>query len=230
MRGPGAETKPSRSAASSGGRGGSRFGRSRKARLLYVGLVDVWSGFVVLTLLLMVAMRLGGASLNVVQTASMTPSLPVDTLTMTRPVDTDAIEVDDVIVFTNRNDEQVMHRVTEILDHAGVRRFRTKGDANRTTDSQLVHEKHVTGGLVGSIRNVGAFARSMQSPIGFLYLALFLSPLLAWAARGHPQSRVLGPESSLGRLDVKPDGERPLVIDAGGGVLCPSWLDTALCH
>lgn len=185
-------------------------------------VIGIWGVLAVTALLVMVGMRLAGVQFNVVQTASMTPALPIDSLTMTRPVEAATIAVDDVIMFANREGELVMHRVTEIIEHNGVRRFRTKGDANRTTDTQLVHENSVTGGLVGSVPNVGSFARSVQSPIGFVYLAVFLAPLLAWAWRGRLDSG-----SCDAIVEVPPAQRRPeraMVMSPSGGVLCPSWL------
>jgi len=175
--------------------------------------VGIWSAAAVALLLAMAGMRLAGVQFNVVQTASMTPTLPIDTLTMTRPVDVATIAVDDVIMFANRDGDLVMHRVTETLDHAGVRRFRTKGDANRTADSQLVHQKNVSGLLVGAVPSAGAFARSAQSPIGVVYFAVFLAPLLAWAWRGWPTAVTEeAPKQTL------------MVLAPGGAALCPSWL------
>ena len=181
-----------------------------RARRVLSAIMGVWGGLALLVLIVMIGMRLSGAQFNVVQTASMTPTLPIDTLTVTRPVDPGTITVDDVIMFSNRDGELVMHRVTEVLDHAGVRRFRTKGDANRTADTQLVHEKNVTGLLSAAVPNVGAFARSVQSPVGFVYLALFMAPLLAWAWGGRP-----------------PSTRQPLamVVTPSGAVVCPSWLE-----
>ena len=79
-----------------------------------------------------------------------------------------------------------------------------------TADTQLVHEKNVTGLLSAAVPNVGAFARSVQSPVGFVYLALFMAPLLAWAWGGRPSST-----------------RQPLamVVTPSGAVLCPSWLE-----
>lgn len=200
---------------------GTVWGKALVQRVLWA-VIGIWGALVVISLLLMVGMRLAGVQFNVVQTASMTPALPIDTLTMTRPVDPASIAVDDVIMFANREGELVMHRVTEIIEHNGVRRFRTKGDANRTTDTQLVHEKSVTGGLVGSAPNVGSFARSVQSPIGFVYLAGFMAPLLAWAWRGRPDSGP-GDEIVVAR-PAQRRSERAMVMSPSGGVLCPSWL------
>ena len=80
-----------------------------RARRALSAIMGVWGALCLLVLVGMVGMRLSGAQFNVVQTASMTPTLSIDTLTVTRPVAPDTIAVDDVIMFSNRDGELVMH-------------------------------------------------------------------------------------------------------------------------
>lgn len=177
-------------------------------------VTGLWRTAAVTLLLAMIVMRLAGVQLSVVQTASMSPTVPIDSLTMTRPVAATAIAVGDAIMFTDQAGAPVMHRVTEVLDHGGIRRFRTKGDANRTADRLLVHEKQVTGVLVGAVPRVGALARGHQSPLGGVALAAVFVPLFMWALRG--RTPAVGGHAAARRS--------LMVLAPDGGVLCPSWL------
>lgn len=174
---------------------------------------------VVLAIACLFGVRLAGMQLNVVQTASMSPSLPANTVTLVRPVDPQAVAVGDVITFIDASDRPVMHRVVEIIDHAGIRRFRTKGDANRQADRELVHEKRLTGGLFVAAPHVGAALQLTQTRWGVVYLVGLQIPLLAWAwsgsnARRSPRSPSIPPLEALWMV--------PCVTTSTH--LCPAWL------
>jgi len=167
-------------------------------------VATTWASVVALLALTLVGLQISGIRFNAVATESMTPTLPVDSLALTRQADTQRLQVGDVITFLNNRDQLVMHRVVEIVDHTGVRRFRTQGDANRTPDVQLVHERNVVGELLGSVPQLGALARTTQSVEGVFYFGLMLAPVVALAWRG--KSRPAPPST----------------VAAGG--LVPAWL------
>ncbi|MBR2710005.1 hypothetical protein IKE72_02920, partial [Candidatus Saccharibacteria bacterium] len=61
-----------------------------------------------------------------------------------------------------------------------VWRFKTKGDANKTADAQLVHYKNVLGTPIVTIPFIGFVAHNLQQPPG-IYIALVVGTLLlAW--------------------------------------------------
>lgn len=188
-------------------------------------VIGLTASLSVLALLLLGGVRASGAEINTISTASMTPTLPVNTLTFSTPVNPAVVFEGDIILFTDSRDRTVMHRVVEIIDHNGVRRFRTKGDSNQTPDRQLVHEQQVVGRMVGAIPRVGVLVEAAGTRLGVLYLGLFQMPiaLRVWlgsasrpSASGAARGARPGARRSLPRLLTRRE-ERRLA-------LAPLWL------
>lgn len=132
----------------------------------------------------LVGMRLAGFKTFTVMSGSMEPDLPVGSMVYVRPVDYKSLKVGDVISYV-ANDEKtvVTHRIVDIevdKEDSGVWRFKTKGDANTTSDGNLVHYKNVLGTPVFIIPQIGYFAHNIQRPPG-IYITLVVGTLLlAW--------------------------------------------------
>lgn len=88
-----------------------------------------------------------------VMTGSMEPTLQVDANVIVKAVDTDTLQVGDIITFVSR-DTQIYgsantHRIVEITqDENGETCFVTKGDANTIVDNLLVYPEDVYGKVV----------------------------------------------------------------------------------
>jgi signal peptidase len=115
---------------------------------------------------------------------SMEPGYPVGAMIYVKPTDYKDLKVGDVISFVANNDKTVVtHRIADIqIDESDpdVWRFKTKGDANKTADAQLVHYKNVLGTPIVTIPFIGFVAHNLQQPPG-IYIALVVGTLLlAW--------------------------------------------------
>ncbi len=137
---------------------------------------------ILLFAVLLITLRLFGFQMFTVTSGSMEPHYPVGSLIYTTPVDVSNIKEGDVITFMNNEKTVVTHRVTEILteiDNNGitVTRFRTKGDANNSADSKLVHEKNIIGAPIVTIPLFGYVSFYLQRPPG-LYFALIVGTFL----------------------------------------------------
>lgn len=149
----------------------------RRLGVLMVGMVAVCA-------VVLVGLRLAGFRTFTVMSGSMEPNYPVGAMLYVRPVDYQDLKVGDVISFV-ANDEKtvVTHRIAGIeidQNDASVWRFKTKGDANTTEDSGLVHYKNVLGTPIITIPLIGYFAHNIQQPPG-IYIALVAGTLLlAW--------------------------------------------------
>ena len=157
-------------------RSGRKIWRSRIATLA-VGVVAVLA-------VVLVGLRLAGFRTFTVMSGSMVPEYPVGALIYVRPVNYYDLQVGDVISYV-ANDEKtiVTHRITEIevdKNDASVWRFRTKGDANESADTSLVHYKNVLGTPMITIPYIGYVAHNIQQPPG-IYITLVVGTLLlAW--------------------------------------------------
>ena len=106
------------------------------------------------------------SSLAIVRSSSMEPALPAGSLAMVGPVDTDSIEVGDVIAFNPPWDPgiTVTHRVVEVRSDG----FVTKGDASEDPDPFVIPAADVIGRpswhipYIGyALSHIGSFARSI---------------------------------------------------------------------
>lgn len=113
-------------------------------------VLDFLSTFIVALIVLIAAIlvigQLAGFHLFSVESGSMTPTYPVNSLVIVREVDPQTIEVGDVITFVANEDGMlVTHRVISV--DTSDKTFRTRGDANNVDDAEPV----LWGNTVGKV-------------------------------------------------------------------------------
>lgn len=104
-----------------------------------------------------------GYSTAVVASGSMEPALSVDDLILNHTED--SYEEGDIITFQN-GDSLTTHRIVEVTDEGYV----TQGDANNTTDLDVVPFKAVIGRVVWAIPYVGSVLAFLKTPLGMVIL------------------------------------------------------------
>lgn len=98
--------------------------------------------------------QLAGLHLYSVESGSMTPEYPVDSLIIVREVEPESIQLGDVITFVANADGMVVtHRV--VSKDPVERTFTTKGDANDVNDAVPVLWKNTVGKVVFGIPLLG---------------------------------------------------------------------------
>lgn len=153
---------------------------------------------VVTVILLVVTGFLGTAWLrhwtfHTVQSASMAPAIPKDSVAAVTPANGRDIHVGDVIAFTftEQPEVTVVHRVVERIDQGGAVFFRTRGDANAEADLRLIPAAAVEGKVTFDLRRAGVVARRLHPPWTWLILVGGpLTLLLAGELRRVRRSRV----------------------------------------
>ncbi|MCP5024802.1 MAG: signal peptidase I [Actinomycetia bacterium] len=130
-------------------------------------------------------LRLQGWHLDVVATASMSPTIPRGSLALTSGVEPLEISVGDVVVYRGQGEARIMHRVIEVIEHDGVLRFRTQGDLNEDPDPGLVHQDDVEQGLRWSKPELGRVLSDLEPVRLILWFVVLPFPLLlvAWRPR-----------------------------------------------
>jgi signal peptidase len=131
--------------------------------VVYLVLVPVVALFVTSWLL--------GWRLQVVESGSMQPGIPVGSLIVATPVDPGTVRQGSVIVFDSpETKRQVTHRVTRVLEQEGGLYFETKGDANERADRAPVPASAVRGQLKWHVPLLGRGLRLVAWPTGFVVL------------------------------------------------------------
>lgn len=145
-------------------------------------VLDFLSTFIVTLIVLIAAIlvigQLAGFHLFSVESGSMTPTYPVNSLVIVREVDPQMIEVGDVITFVANDDGMlVTHRVISV--DPSDKTFRTRGDANNVDDAEPVLWGNTVGKVMFGIPLLGRPFSIMTAPenrkimisiIGFLLL------------------------------------------------------------
>lgn len=120
---------------------------------------------------LIVGMRLFGLQGYMVLSGSMEPKYPTGSVIYVKKADTATLKVDDVITFRIGGGTVVTHRITEVIEGNGIRRFRTKGDANEIADGSPVSADNVIGTPVFAVPYLGYALTYIQKPPG-IYTAM----------------------------------------------------------
>ncbi|MCP3935725.1 MAG: signal peptidase I [Actinomycetia bacterium] len=151
------------------------------ARQFASALAWVWTAFIVALLVVVVVAKAGGWQFDAVRTASMTPTVPRDSLAVITGVDVADVATGDIVTFKTNSGAVVMHRVVEVIEHNGVLRFRTQGDFNDDPDPGLTHGDAIEGQMRWAVPRLGAVALSLRAPWGLIWLVAVPAPLLMFA-------------------------------------------------
>jgi len=108
-------------------------------------------------------------SIFVVETGSMEPELsPGDMIFVKR---TELFTVDDIITYEISPNTFVTHRIIDIVNQEGSQKYETKGDANNTSDDQLVTSDQIVGKLQFSLPRIGKFFHLLKRPFSLFILS-----------------------------------------------------------
>lgn len=109
-----------------------------------------------------VGLKLFGFNMLNVETGSMEPVLPVNTLVFVQSAEPETIKEGDVITFViNEKGTLATHRVINI--NSGKRIFVTKGDANNTDDGSISWD-NVVGVMRFKIPKIGGVFQIITAP------------------------------------------------------------------
>lgn len=106
----------------------------------------------------------------VVLTGSMTPTLPVGSISFT--IESNTYYPNDVIAF-RQGDVVVTHRITNWYNQKNELLYETKGDANNAPDQTLVPAKNIIGKNIFQIPYIGNILFYIKTLPGFITLVIF---------------------------------------------------------
>lgn len=164
----------------------------------WVGQVFTWLVILGVGATLAVALlipRLAGATPYVIETGSMTPTMPPGTLVVVKSADPSAIGPGDVITFqiSSGDPTVVTHRVIQQgVDATGQPRWRTQGDANDSPDQKWVLPVQVKGERWYSIPYLGyatSFVTGQQREVLSIVVVLGLITYAGAMFRGALKDR-----------------------------------------
>nr|WP_276008607.1 signal peptidase I [Aequitasia blattaphilus] len=113
--------------------------------------------------------RLGGKSMSVVLTNSMSPEIEAGSLIfLTEKPGAEIVEGD--IINYETGGIRLTHRVVEVYESDNSRYYITQGDANQDKDVKPVQDTQIKGVVTASVPNLGRIAIMMKQPSFILSL------------------------------------------------------------
>lgn len=124
-----------------------------------------------------VAIKLLGWNMYTVESASMTPKLPVNSVVVVQKIEPEQIKEGDIITYIlNENNVLVTHRVVAVDSQNQT--FTTKGDANNSNDSTPVRWGNVVGKATFCIPGLGTPVKFLTNPSNRPYVIAVIAVLL----------------------------------------------------
>ncbi len=106
-----------------------------------------------------------------VQTDSMSPTFNAGDLIIIKKTDPSALKVGDIVTFHTIIENQYAlntHRIDEIEESDGIRRYVTKGDNNPGSDADIITNGDIVGKYVFRIPKLGRVMDFLSGSAGFL--------------------------------------------------------------
>ncbi|HMM81781.1 MAG TPA: signal peptidase I [Terrimesophilobacter sp.] len=154
-------TSKSTGARHASARSEARTEKKPKGLLHYLG-VGVSAGLLALVLLIgamaIVVPAITGSTPMTILSGSMTPTYPIGTLIIVKPVDPDTLAIGDTITYQIESGKPavVTHRIIVTTARSdGTRTFTTQGDANNAPDAKQVFAAQIRGKVWYSIPYLG---------------------------------------------------------------------------
>ena len=109
----------------------------------------------------------------VIVTKSMEPTIMTGDAIFVKQVSEDDVKVGDIISFKD-GDSVNTHRIIEIVENNGVKRYKTKGDNNKREDRNLVKYFQIEGKYEFRIKGFGKFIEILKNKITLVILLIIL--------------------------------------------------------
>ncbi len=106
----------------------------------------------------------------VIVSGSMEPTIRKQDAIFVKEVPEEEIQVNDIISFTTQEETNVTHRIVEIIEENGIKKYRTKGDNNRTEDKEKITYNQIEGKYQFKINQFGIVTQILKSKITLIIL------------------------------------------------------------
>lgn len=117
------------------------------------------------------AVSVFGYKVFVIVSGSMEPTFDVGDLIITK--ETDNIQKNDIITFKEEN-QSVTHRVIEIINDNGIKKYKTKGDNNDSQDDALVNVEQIEGVYKLKINKIGKLLLHFRNPVLIIIILIII--------------------------------------------------------
>ena len=114
--------------------------------------------------------------LYVVDSGSMSPTIPMDSMIIVKESEPHEIDKDDVITYYGHDkSSRITHRVVDVVNNGEF--FTTRGDANEVDDPMPLEGKKLIGKVTLTIPFIGKVFRFLNTQIG---MGILISLTILW--------------------------------------------------
>lgn len=110
-----------------------------------------------------------GTKTFVIISGSMEPTIHVKDVIVVKETDETDIEVGDIISF-KQEEEVITHRIVDILEENGIKKYTTKGDNNNLADKEKITYDDIEGKFQFKIENFGVLIGILQNKVTLVLL------------------------------------------------------------
>ena len=148
-----------------------------KNRLIAIGIAV--AVLIPLITFVIIPVASGSTRFLIVLSGSMSPAMESGDIAVVTQIDPSELNVGDIVAYkgTDNPDKIISHRVIEVINN-GELSFRTKGDANDSSDFSLVGSSDVVGKVTLVVPKVGYIFNFAKTPSGFAILVVAPAVLL----------------------------------------------------
>ena len=109
----------------------------------------------------------------VIVSGSMEPTIKKQDAILVKEVPQDEIRSNDIVAFT-QGKNKVTHRIIEIIEENGSKKYKTKGDNNYTEDKEKITYEQIEGKYQFKINQFRVMTEIMNSRITLIILVFIL--------------------------------------------------------
>lgn len=111
----------------------------------------------------------GGYQVRIVESGSMSPTIPLGSAIFLSPSDT--YTIGDIVTFQRADEEEVTtHRIVGVENEAGDLQYTMQGDANNVPDMRPVEQRELVGKVWLHVPYLGFLLDFIRQPLGFVLL------------------------------------------------------------
>ena len=131
---------------------------------------------VIIIVLILITISSNGIFINgyksfLIQSGSMEPSIMTGDVVIVH--ESPSYMPGDVVTFQSKEERTVTHRIAAVMDSEGATQFKTKGDANRSSDEEIVSIDNILGKVIFIVPKIGFLVAFTKTPPGFIALIIF---------------------------------------------------------
>ena len=122
----------------------------------------------------------------VIVSGSMEPTIMTGEAILVKEVSENEIKINDIISFSQEG-TIVTHRITEMIEENGVKKYKTKGDNNNAEDKEKITYEKIEGKYQFKIRQFGVIVEILKNKITLILLILTI--IFIYYYRGRIENR-----------------------------------------